>query len=177
MLLLFAFSVVVNAQETVYLSQASVLEKPDGYFPIKERVSQKVAESRTFKVIHADRSSKVRSQFGGITIQDDHLFFKLKLNNRSNINYDVDFIRFYIRDLKTAKRTVTQEQELHPVYSYGLNDRTIEGKTSAIYVFALSKFPISKDQALFAEVYEKNGGRHLYLKARHKDIGKARAYK
>lgn len=136
-------------------------------------ISERIASERKFHTIDRDKSGKVNSRLASVVISDNTLFYKLDIRNESNINYDIDFIRFYVRDLKIAKRTVTQEQEIYAVYSYGLEDKTIEGQQSGQYVFAVDKFPLSKDRALFIEVYEKNGGRHLYLKAKRSDIERA----
>ncbi|MEJ6979430.1 DUF4138 domain-containing protein [Pedobacter sp. P351] len=139
----------------------------------KSLMAQKIAGATNFQGIDNDKSGKVKSKLGKITISDDNLFVKLKIKNRSTLNFDIDFIRFYVRDLKTASRTVTQEQEIYPVSSYGPEQETVAGKSSEVYVFALKKFPLAKDKALFIEVYERNGGRHQYLKAKQTDIENA----
>lgn len=140
-----------------------------------EQLSRSLAHKPSFKVVSRDKEGNVKGSLGDISVYQNNLFYKLEVANGSNIPFDIDFIRFYVRDLETAKRTVTQEQELYPVSSYGTERTSIQGKSSAIYVFSLSKFPITKDKALFVEIYEKNGGRHLYLKAKQRDITRASA--
>jgi len=142
-----------------------------------ESISQRIAKNKKFNRVTHDKNSKMKSALGCIAISGNTLFYKIRLSNRSNISYDIDFIRFYVRDLTRAKRTVTQEQEIYPVGSYGLDTPGIEGKSSGTLVFAFNKFPITRDKALFVEVYEKNGGRHLYLKVKQKDIENARVIK
>lgn len=137
-------------------------------------ISRGIAESNRGRVISRDKSSKVKGSLGSISIAGNSIFFKARVTNRSNIGFDIDFIRFYVRDLKTAKRTVTQETEIYPSNTYGTEQKTIEGKSTGIYVFTLNKFPVSKDKALFVEIYEKNGARHLTLKASQANIENAR---
>ncbi|MFD2164521.1 DUF4138 domain-containing protein [Paradesertivirga mongoliensis] len=146
--------------------------KPSAY-----DLAESLVGTNKISSVASDKHHSVKSQIGDITISGDNLFYKLKIRNRSNINFDVDFIRFYVRDLKTAKRTVTQEQEIYPLYTHGTDNHTIEGKSSALYVFALSKFPLAKDKALFVEVYERDGARHQYLKITQRDIERAKASK
>ena len=136
-----------------------------------------IVKSRNFQTIRRDKSGRMTGKLGRIAISVDTIFYRIKIKNKSNINYDIDFIRFYVRDIKTAKRTVTQEQEVYPIYSYGLGDDTIEGQSSTQYVFALNKVPLSKDKALFIELYEKDGSRHMYLKAEGSDLENARLIK
>lgn len=140
-----------------------------------ENICKKLDMMGRFDTNDRDKNGKASAQLGSFWVYENTLFYKLKVNNQSNIKYDVDFIRFYVGDLKTAKRSVSQELELYPSYSYGNQDQTIDGQSSEQYVFALDKFPITKDKALFIEVYERNGGRHLYLKAKQADIEKAKA--
>ena len=140
-----------------------------------ENICKKIYGIGSFDKSDRDKNGKASAQLGSFWVYENTLFYKLKVNNQSNINYDIDFIRFYVRDLKTAKRTVTQERELYPSYSYGTHDKTVDGQSSSQYVFALDKFPITKDKALFIEVYERDGGRHLYLKAKQSDIENAKS--
>jgi hypothetical protein len=95
---------------------------------------------------------------------------KAWVNNKSHLPYDVDFIRFYIRDLKTVARMATHEQEIVPVYSSLKKHTTILTKQQIAKVFAFRRFSLSEDQALNIEVYERNGNRHLYLQIKQKDL-------
>lgn len=139
-----------------------------------DHLIQKIANTRLSQ-IQSDANGKVKVQLGKVLISGDSLFFKLNIVNHSNLNYQIDFIRFYVRDLKTSKRTVTQEQELYPIVSSVNQNNALKAGASLNNVFVLKQFPISKTSALFIEVYEKNGSRHLYLKVKQKHILKAKA--
>ncbi|MGV3685068.1 MAG: DUF4138 domain-containing protein [Daejeonella sp.] len=158
-----------NYKDSVF-QLSNVPEKPVSL----SNTCAQIVKSRNFQTIRRDKSGRMNSKLGRIAISADTMFYRIKIKNKSNINYDIDFIRFYLRDIKTAKRTVTQEQEVFPIYSYGLDDGTIEGQRSIQYVFALNKVPLSKDKALFIELYEKDGSRHMYLKAEGTDLENAR---
>ena len=94
------------------------------------------------------------------------------MKNQSNINYDIDQLRFFIRDRKKAKRTATQEIEIGPLYVQ--NDTpTIKGLSEQIFVFALPKFTIPDQKYLAVQFMEKNGGRHLELNVKDRKIIKA----
>src|SRR5690606_34620299 len=182
LLLFYIIQPIAYAQDSVIslsnVSQSSDhrVEK-DTYESIysKENICKRIYGQRNFNKVDCDKSGKVSARLSGFQIRDNTLYYKVTIKKQSNINYDIDFIRFYVRDLETAKRTVTQERELDTVHSYGTGNNTVEGQHSEQYVFALDKFPITKDKALIMEVYEKNGGRHLYLKAKQSDIENARA--
>lgn len=121
-----------------------------------------------------DKNSKMRAVLHDIHIINDVLYFRIGLRNGSHIRYDIDFIRFYIRDRKTAKRTVTQERDVMPRDIDGLEIPSVGGKGYKTIVAALDKFTLANGKLLVIEVYEKDGGRHLYLTVRNKDIENAR---
>lgn len=159
-----------HTSDSAFISKGIAKEEID-------EIAKMVFRNPMFHRISKDKNGKVTAKVGDIAVSDNTLFYKVRLMNQSNINFDIDFIRFSIRDLNVAKRTVTQERKLTPVSSYGVFDRTIEGNTRGQFVFALEKFAIAKDQALFIEIYEKKGGRHLYLKIKRSDIENARSVK
>ncbi|MET3114899.1 conjugative transposon TraN protein [Pedobacter sp. CG_S7] len=98
----------------------------------------------------------------GIYIKDNVIYYQLYVKNRTNINYDIDFIKFYIRDKKLVKRTATQDIEVPAIFESNPT-QTITGKTELTKVFAMQKFTIPDDKDLVVELYEKNGGRHSKL--------------
>jgi conjugative transposon TraN protein len=107
----------------------------------------------------------------GIFIHNDMMYFRVSIENKSNINYDVDQIRFFIRDKKKAKRTASQEIEMAPLYVH--NGKTvITGKNANTFVFALPKFTIPEKKYLVIQLIEHHGGRHLQVKVKDKKLAK-----
>jgi conjugative transposon TraN protein len=108
----------------------------------------------------------------GVYIKTNSLFFQLTIKNTSHIDYDIDFVKVYIRDLRKSKRTSSQELEVHPLFIAGDTSRIkAEGKNDI--VIALEKFTIPEAKYLAIEVNEKNGGRHLFVKLGNYRITKA----
>ena len=52
----------------------------------------------------------------GIYIKENVMYYQLRLENQSPIDYDIELLRFYIRDKKKGKRTATQEKESESHY-------------------------------------------------------------
>jgi len=120
-----------------------------------------------------DHSSKVELDVNGFYIKDDQLFCKMKLVNTSRINYDIDQLRFYIKDKKKSKRTASQEQEVQPLSLDG-DVTMIKAKSSETIIATLPKFTIPDGKYLVVQVMEKGGGRHLAVEAKNRHIMKAR---
>lgn len=119
-----------------------------------------------------DKDFGIRFRMNGLFIKDDVMYMRMNIENQSNINYDIDQLRFFIRDQKKAKRTATQEIELSPVFIYNNTDK-VEGQTANTIVFALPKFTIPDKKYLAIQLMEKDGGRHLELHLKNKTIVKA----
>ncbi|WP_207515931.1 conjugative transposon protein TraN [Longitalea luteola] len=119
-----------------------------------------------------DASWDAMARVDGIYIKDNVIFYQLLLDNHSTINYDVDFIRFYIHDKKKSKRTAAQEIELKPLYIAG-NVKSVEGMSRNTVSVAFEKFTLPDAKYLAIEIMEKNGGRHLSLKVSNRKIVRA----
>ena len=123
---------------------------------------------RTMYGIH-DHAWDVDAVVSGIYIKDDIIYYQLGLDNHSSIDYDIDLLKFYVRDKRKSKRTAIQETELTPLYVAG-NTKVIKANSSNVAVVALSKFTIPDAKYLAIQIMEKNGGRHLLLKVHNRNI-------
>lgn len=103
---------------------------------------------------------QIRLEVNGIFIQQDVLYLRIVFENKSKINYDIDQLRFFIRDQKKSKRTASQEIELQPLYATS-SSSVIPYKSEIIKVYALEKFTIPENKYLTLQMIEKSGGRHL----------------
>jgi conjugative transposon TraN protein len=108
----------------------------------------------------------------GIFIEENHLYFQLGIENKTLVGYDIGQFRIYIRDLKKAKRTASQEIELIPITVKG-NTIDVPGYSTQTIVFALPKFTIPDKKYLCIEFLEDNGGRHLTLKVKNRKLVRA----
>jgi len=153
---------------------------PEAFFPnISINEAQIKADADTVamakETIHGakDKSYGMKMKVSGLYIRGDVLFLRLTLQNHTNINYDIDQLRFYIRDEKKAKRTATQELEISPLYING-DTSVIAGQTEKVFVYALPKFTIPDKKYLAIELIEKSGGRHLRIHVHNKTIIRAK---
>ena len=108
----------------------------------------------------------------GIYIKDEVIYYQLDLQNESPIDYNINFLRFYVRDKQKPKRTAIQEDEIVPLYVAG-NVLRVKGSNRNSVVVALNKFTIPDAKYLAIEIGEKNGGRNLLLKVNNRKIIKA----
>lgn len=119
-----------------------------------------------------DKSWAVQASIIGIYIKDNVIYYQLLLCNHSPVDYDIDVLRFYIRDKKKGKRTAAQENDCIPLYLSG-NSKQVKAYSFSVVVTALEKFTIPDAKLLRVQIMEKNGGRHLQLKITNSKIVKA----
>ena len=133
-------------------------------------IADQLVAGKRRDVVDHEKTGGVKAWVSKLSLADNRVFFRLDVRNKSNLPYDVDFIRFYIRDLKTVARMATHEQEIVPVFSSLHKKTTIVKKQEIAKVFAFHRFSLSEDQALNVEIYERHGNRHLYLQIKQKDL-------
>lgn len=120
-----------------------------------------------------DKKYNMKAGVKGIYIKDNTIYFQVYINNDGTVDYDIDLLRFFIKDKKRSKRTAVQESEQKPLHITG-NYNKVRGSNNTVFVMALEKFTIPDKKYLAIQMMEKNGGRHFLLKVRNRDIMKAR---
>ncbi len=123
-----------------------------------------------------DKKFGIKLQLDAVYIHNEVMYYRINLQNHSNINYDIEQLRFFIRDQKKSKRTAAQELEVYPLSIYG-DTSVVTGLSDHVFVFAVPKFTIPDNKYLTIQLMEKNGGRHLELKIHNKTVVKARLIK
>jgi conjugative transposon TraN protein len=114
-------------------------------------------------------------QLTGLYVQGTTLFLQCHIRNDSEIDYQLDFAKFYIRDKDVLKRMASQEMELPLLSSYPQTLNRFRGRTAYTMVFALPLKTFTEDKVIDMELYEKEGGRHLRFQIDSDVMMKARS--
>ncbi|NNU33683.1 DUF4138 domain-containing protein [Mucilaginibacter sp. S1162] len=133
-------------------------------------IAGELASGKRKDVVDRKKTGGVKARVNKLSLAGNRVFFRLDIRNQSNLTYEVDFIRFYIRDLKTVARMATHEQEIVPLYQTLKNHTAILKSNETAQIFAFRRFSLSEDQVLNIEVYERNGNRNIYLQIGQKDL-------
>jgi conjugative transposon TraN protein len=167
-------SVNLTLPEKAFLPQAGTT--PDVSTPVDAKGLHGLSE----RALHQQSNVRVRTKrakmeavLEGLYVKENLLFFRLQLHNHSSIGYDLEGLRFSIRDSKVAKRTASQEVEVPPVLITG-GEGGVNGKGKASLVAVLPKQTLPDGQYLHIDVAERGGGRHLSLKVKDRLLLKAK---
>jgi len=120
-----------------------------------------------------DHNGKMKFRLMGIYTHGATLFFLIRLNNRSALDYDVDSIRFCIAGAGRGTHGPPGPGSLLPVYIY---DSTVmvPGYRRVTTIYALPKFTLPPGRQLQIIVRERNGGRHLRVSTTNSVLERAR---
>jgi conjugative transposon TraN protein len=171
---------VVTGDGSVYSFKVNYTDQPENWiFYLPELKKSTIAtyancildNHRTVRGIR-DRKWDIAASVNGIYIKDDVMYYQILLCNQSTIDYDIDLLKFYIRDKRKSKRTAAQENELIPLHISG-NTRKVKACAFSMIVVALDKFTIPDAKYLAIQLMEKNGGRHLLMKVNNNKIIRA----
>lgn len=95
-------------------------------------------------------------------VYENYFYLKLSVINKSKINYDIDFIRFTIKNKsKSVKKAADQYIELTPIYIHNKDIKTAPGQETIEYIYVFDKFTIEDNKKFNIEMWEKNGDRKL----------------
>jgi conjugative transposon TraN protein len=162
-------NIMINNNESLTGSSITPVLLTAGYNEaVMKSVAEKVLERKGCR-IKVDKKSKLKLKVNGIYVNDDILYFRFKLQNKSNIGFDADNISFSIRDHQQSKRTATQELALTPVYIHRAF-KNVKARSSLNCVIAFSKFTLPDAKYLSIQVSEKGGSRSLRLHLENQHI-------
>ena len=116
-------------------------------------------------------AKRLKVTLNNIYTVDKYFFIDLSLKNRSNIQFDIDQIRFKVEDKRMTRATNLQSVEVKPIITY-LNDNSFKRNYRNIFVF--EKFTFPEDKVFTIEISEKQvSGRTIILRFSYADVLRA----
>ena len=122
------------------------------------------------------RAYKMEISLNNIYTVENYFFIDYTIENKTNIKYDVDQIRYKIEDEKVAKKTNAQsieieEEPMSPLYNH-FAEKSFKKKMRNIAVF--EKFTFPDDKVFTIEIAEEQiSGRKIMLRINYNDVLKA----
>ncbi len=120
--------------------------------------------------IHAVHSMAygLRQELNNIYAFRDYIFLDISVNNKTNLPYDIDQIRFKVEDKKITKASNVQLVEIQPAFSCYANTSF---KKHYRNIYAFKKFTFPGNKVLNVEMTEKQlSGRVIVLQIDYSDL-------
>lgn len=115
------------------------------------------------------RSNSIILKIENIVFDKEELYFVIQIENKSSLDYDLNFLNLSIETRQKGKKKSLQKLTIEPIFKYNVPSRIGEDEVVRL-VYVMSKFSIGNDRRLVVELNEKNGERNLKLKVSHKYI-------
>ncbi|RAV98857.1 conjugative transposon protein TraN [Pseudochryseolinea flava] len=112
----------------------------------------------------------------GIYTDGERVIARMKLTNRSPIDYHAKAVNFFVRDIHATKRTAFQQLTIMPLHLRPSGPIEVEHGRSIVIVAVLPKFPMAKVRKLWIEFIEEKGGRLLRLAVPYRVIMRANRF-
>jgi conjugative transposon TraN protein len=114
------------------------------------------------------RMHRMKIRLNNIYSVGDYFFIDFSINNRSNIKFDIDELRFKLVDKKQSKATNCQTIELFPAF---ILENKSSFKRGYRNVVVLKKMTFPNDKVLTIEMTEKQiSGRNISLSIDYEDV-------
>lgn len=120
------------------------------------------------KPIREEKDLKLTMQINNVYVLNDYIFLDMSFLNSSNLGYDIDGLKFSVKDKKIYKATNNQSIDIEPVYQL-FEQRSFKKSYRNIYVFKKFTYPNSK--VLKIRLFEEQlSGRTLEMNVKYSDI-------
>jgi conjugative transposon TraN protein len=123
------------------------------------------------KPIREQKNMKLSMQLNNVYVMSDYIFLDLTFENRTNLSYDIEDLKFSIEDKKIYKATNNQSIELTPIFRLN-GQKSFRKNYRNIYVFKKFTYPNSKVM-MIRLIEEQFSGRTIEMKVNYTDILKA----
>lgn len=105
---------------------------------------------------------KVTVKLKNISYLENELYFTVILKNESTLDYDINYLNFYITSRNKKKNTTTQTIPYKSKYIHNLPTKIKAGENIEV-VYVYQKFSINENKILLIEMTEDNGERNVKL--------------
>lgn len=171
------YSIVIKRNETsVFTYNYDDKREYTAHIDVNSEVMDKCLQELRTKKRNIYSVGEVKNKFelsmSNLYVHEDYMFFIFDLKNKSFIDYDIEFVKCFQRDIKKNKNAIQQETTIDPIYTKDF-DTKIKGKHGNRLVLGFDKFTIPDNKIFEIELYEKGGGRHMKLAIENKYIIRA----
>lgn len=116
-----------------------------------------------------ERDENIVLKIENIVFDKEELYFVIQIENKSTLDYDLNFLDFSVQTRQKGKKKSLQSLYQKPLFTYNQPTKIAENETARL-VYVMPKFSLSDDRRVILELNEKNGERNLKLKVSHKYI-------
>ena len=152
-------------------ASAPINLKPSAAIPLShmKAVSAQLLKSKQRLGHLTKRNYSIKLTTKNIVYDKEHLYFVFEIENKSGLDYDVDFLEVAVQSRAKGKRKSSQRIVKQPLYKHQFPKKVKKGERVR-FVYVLSKFSLSNNNRVVVQLHEAQGERDLKLKIAHRFI-------
>lgn len=147
---------------TVNNYESSTVASSAGDINKLQNTANKEVEKPVFYNRIYGSKNKITIKLKNISYIDNELYFTLVLSNDSTLDYDINYLNFYVISRNKNRNTVAQTIPYEALYIHN-NPTKVLAKEETEVVFVYKKFTINENKILLVELTEDNGERTVKL--------------
>lgn len=169
----------VYRNREMYNTQSNIQIQPEDMQPLEfpkmklsnmelRKLAMEIITKKAKKPLREVNNLKLAMKLNNVYVMSDYIFLDISFENKTNLSYDIEGIKYSIEDKKIYKATNNQSIELKPVYQ--LHKPTHFKKSFRnIYIFKKFTYPNSKVMKIRL-LEEQLSGRTIEMKIKYSDI-------
>lgn len=158
------FSFVIDKED---IQRVVIFDEKECFYGQKERIREVVVKCILLDLGFRDKNFGMEFEVGNIFIDGDVLLLCMILINCIQIGYMMDFMCFYIQDVKICKKMVVQQFEQNILFIFDYLEEILVYE-SWIFIVVMNKFIILDKKWFIIEIQERNGGWYFLYKLKNK---------
>lgn len=168
-----------NHQVYSYNTQSNIQIQPEDMQPLEfpkmklsnmelRKLAMEIITQKAKKPLREVNNLKLAMKLNNVYVMSDYIFLDVSFENKTNLSYDIEGIKYSIEDKKIYKATNNQSIELKPVYQFH-KPTHFKKSFRNIYVFKKFTYPNSKVMKIRL-LEEQLSGRTIEMKIKYSDI-------
>ncbi|MDR7693392.1 conjugative transposon protein TraN [Riemerella anatipestifer] len=166
-------------KKNTYNTQSNIQIQPENMQPLEfpkmkfsnmelRKLSMDIITQKAKKPLKEVNKLKLSIKLNNVYVMNDYIFLDVSFENKTNLSYDIESIKYSIEDKKIYKATNNQSIELKPVYQL-YKPTHFKKSFRNIYVFKKFTYPNSKIMKIRL-LEEQLSGRMIEMKIHYSDI-------
>jgi conjugative transposon TraN protein len=139
------------------------------------RQGEQAMQSRR-KIRHVGyKAQGINLYLKSILYKDDVMYLVLGIENDSKLDYQIDYLRTFVTQLKRAgESSATQDVPVEPIKVFDASEQVIPRRDELTKVIAIERLTLETDRRLVVQLGEQSGGRQLAIAIGPEELNTAR---
>lgn len=159
----YFYQIASTNKMAVPVSEKSAVQNLKSEFHKSKIKAHGILNQKNFRSRNMAKESYASLLLNAIYVDDEFMYFVLEFDNNIKINYNIESVNLFIKEVSTDHKTTQTLRPLFPAFIYN-NTEVINGGEKHKFVFVMEKFTIDDTAKEFIiRFIEVHGDRNISL--------------